>query len=399
MKILIITDMYPHPAHQLSGIFIYRLVERLRHLGNEFRIIYTVPRPPFPLLYFGKWKHQERMFPKEYSQNGIKVSFPRYPYSYKLLPPSYYGHALYYGAGTISKRIIREFQPDIIWCQSALPNGWMAMKLSNLFNIPYVIVVHGADMNATVHLHGAKKRIAEVYRQAGKVIAVSGHLKRKINSYFKNVACRTIYQGYDPLLIEKAAKFKKSKKNQTEKITVVSICKLIKSKGVEYNILALKRLAGRYPNLKYKIIGDGEDRSRLEKMASDLNLRDRIEFTGRMKSEDAYEEIARADIYSMPSYKEGLGIVYLESMAIGAPVIGCEGVGICDLVNNGINGFLAPPKNVEALAEIWEKLILNPDLRQKIGHAGQLTVSENFTWDKIAAEYDKTFREILQNHQ
>lgn len=391
-----VTNMFPNPVEKLNGIFLQHLVNRLRPMGYEFRVISTIPQPPFPLYYFGSWKQRYRKYPDKVVQDGIEVRFTRYPFSYKLVPARYFGNALWHGAGRELRQITREFKPDLLWCQPALPDGWAAMKLSRLFKIPYVIVVHGADMNETVHLKGASSRLTEVYGNATHVITVSNRLKREVEDRFKSVKCQTIHQGFDTELVKEARENQDKKFPQGEtgdKITVISISKLRKTKGIEYNLRVLKILAEKYRGLVYHILGDGEERNRLEAITRDSSLDDRVEFHGRVSHREAYHHLAAADFLSLPSYREGLGIVYIESMALGIPAIGCAGQGIADIIEDGVNGFLVPPHDIQALANTWEKLIIDRSLRKRIGRAGMETVSGKFSWEKIAGEYDRVFRQ------
>ena len=83
------------------------------------------------------------------------------------------------------------------------------------------------------------------------------------------------------------------------------------------------------------------------------------------------EHMKKCDIYSMPSYKEGFGVVYIEAMSFGKPVIGVRGEGINDIIEDGVNGMLVEPKDVYSLMDKLEKLIVSKELRENIGKRGQ----------------------------
>jgi len=390
--------MFPNPKLNISGITIYQTVRWLRPLGYQFRVIYPVPRSPFPFNLIGRWKAACNEYPDYNEIDGVPVEFPRFTYTYRLIPGSYSGTALWMTTNNKLIRIVRKFNPDLLWAQPTPSNGWAAMKLSQKFSIPYVIGVHGADINEYIHLPGAKKRMAKVYRNAVKVIAVSQRLKRGVMKIEPNADCDVIYLGIDPLLLEDAeaaAKQRLAQKRSNDDFIVVSVSNLIETKGLEYNLHALRTLVQKFPRLRYRIIGDGPFKERLKKMIEDFDLTNHVIFVGQLEYNNAMREIACADIFSMPSYKEGFGMVYIEGMALGVPVIGCQGQGIADVIEDGVNGFLVEPQNSDDLTKVWKQLLTDSKLRTKIGNTGRKTVQQSYLWQSTAEKFDEVFRSII----
>jgi teichuronic acid biosynthesis glycosyltransferase TuaC len=107
--------------------------------------------------------------------------------------------------------------------------------------------------------------------------------------------------------------------------------------------------------------------------------------------------MAACDIFTLPSWNEGFGIVYLEAMACGKPVIGCQGEGIEDFVEHGRTGLLAKPKDVDSLFEALEFLISRPHEAEAMGVQARKLVFENYTWAKNAEKIIKLYEEVIND--
>lgn len=172
-----------------------------------------------------------------------------------------------------------------------------------------------------------------------------------------------------------------------DKRIILSVSNLIELKGINLNLLALAEIKQRLPDCawEYHIVGDGPELERLIKLANTLGIGDNIHFFGRISYKETMQKMADADIFSLPSWGEAFGIVYLEAMMRMRPVIGCFENGAADIIVNGVNGLLVPPQNIIALAESLEVLLLSPDLCQKLGQEGRKT-AENFSCKYNALE-------------
>jgi len=172
---------------------------------------------------------------------------------------------------------------------------------------------------------------------------------------------------------------------QPEARRIVSISNLIPLKGIDLNLRALAEISKRRPELTwaYRIVGDGPERRRLLELAVELGIAERVRFLGRLPYEQTMREVAEADLFSLPSWGEPFGIVYLEAMARMRPVIGCLQNGPEDIVTHGKDGLLIPPRDAPALAAALEQLIENPVLCRELGRTARQT-AERFTWEQNA---------------
>jgi len=158
-------------------------------------------------------------------------------------------------------------------------------------------------------------------------------------------------------------------------------------KGVEEVLRALSSVLQKFPDTYYVIVGEGDDRSRLQSLAEELELASHVLFVGHTSDAELTGYYEACDVFVMPSRQEGFGLVFLEAMAFGKPVIGGNHGGTPDVVQDQINGFLVEHGDVKTLGLRIMQLLGDVELRHKMGEAGQRRVTENYTFDK--------FREVL----
>jgi len=133
-------------------------------------------------------------------------------------------------------------------------------------------------------------------------------------------------------------------------------------KGVDVTIQALAQIAKTFPNVKYLVIGRGDDRSRLAKLADDLGVTERVIFAGFVATENLAEHYQLADAYVMPS-QEGFGIVYLEALACGVPVLAGDADGSADPLQDGKLGWRVPHRDSAAVAVACVEMLRGEDKR------------------------------------
>jgi glycosyltransferase involved in cell wall biosynthesis len=133
-------------------------------------------------------------------------------------------------------------------------------------------------------------------------------------------------------------------------------------KGVDVTIRALPKIVQAFPNVKYLVIGRGDDQPRLAKLAEDLGVSDRVVFAGFVATEELISHYRLADAYVMPS-QEGFGIVYLEAMACGIPVLSGDADGSADPLQDGELGWQVPYRDSEAVAKACIEMLSGEDQR------------------------------------
>lgn len=182
------------------------------------------------------------------------------------------------------------------------------------------------------------------------------------------------------------------------KINLLFVSRLEKRKGLEYLLKAYRLIKPDYPDIRLIIVGPGTRlRKKYEKMVADAELEDVI-FTGAVDYQDLPRYYKSADIFCAPATgHESFGIILLEAMATGKPVVASSISGYSTVVSHGVDGLLVPPKQEVPLAQAISTLIRSEELRKKMGEQG-IKKSANFGWEYISRRIMNYYLSILMNH-
>lgn len=395
MNVLIISHMYPSTFNKVGGIFVYQQAQRLRILGCEIRVISPRPWTPFPIKHFSKkWRAYSEV-PEKMIWDGIYVWYPRYLSFPKAWFLASSGKRMHHGIKDVIAKIYQEFPFDLIHAHVALPDGYAGALLALKYHKPLIVTIHGLDLQHTIYRNLACPRaISYVLNSASRTIMVSQKLRQLAIKYF-NVRDKLIVvpNGIEPRDVPSSPV--KSDKPQKGYLTLLSVSNLVQTKGIYLNLYALQRIRKKYPALRYVLIGGGSEEVKLRKLAKELGLENRVNFLGRQPHHQVISYMAGCDVFTLPSWNEGFGIVYLEAMASSKPVIGCRGEGIEDFVKDGKTGMLVKPKDVDSLVNALDFLLSHPEEARAMGERARSLVLENYTWEKNAEKMIKVYEEVL----
>lgn len=179
------------------------------------------------------------------------------------------------------------------------------------------------------------------------------------------------------------------------KTNILFVGRLEKRKGLKYLLEAYSRLKWDLPDIRLIVVGPGQPDRDSYRILGARSLRD-VEFVGRVSYEDLARYYATADIFCSPATgAESFGIVLLEAMASGRPVVASEIEGYRGIVTHDQEGLLFPPKDVDALCEALTRLIKNPEIARRMGASGRQT-AEKYRWSVVASQvadyYDSCLR-------
>jgi phosphatidylinositol alpha-1,6-mannosyltransferase len=178
---------------------------------------------------------------------------------------------------------------------------------------------------------------------------------------------------------------------------VLAVARLAASeryKGIDELIQILPRLAPAVPDLHLVIVGDGDDRARLEHVAASAGVRDRAVFLGVLEREDLIACYRHADVFALPSSGEGFGLVFLEAMALGKAVVGGAHGGTPDVIEDGVTGFLVRQEDTERLAELLRRLLTDEVLRCRLGSEAREFVERNFLFEHFRARLESAIEHL-----
>lgn len=296
-----------------------------------------------------------------------------------------------------SAAIIKKEGTGLIHCHSFF-SGILGWNLSLIFKIPYIMTIQSADFDIyhpkAKHFWFAKKKIAKkIYSGAAKCHSVSFALRKHFESLgIKNSV--VIPNGVDLKVYENvSAVSRKDLGIRNDDKVVITVSRLVSKNGVDDLIKTMSILGE--PNVKLLIVGNGEDRDKLEDLRKKLNLEKQVIFLGDVVNTEIPKYLVIADIFIRPSLAEGFGIVFLEAMAARVPIIGTPVGGISDFLKDYKTGLFCEPKNPESIAEKIRLLLKNSNLRDKLIENGYRLVKEEYGWDKIVERVRDIYKETI----
>lgn len=389
--------MYPSSYDRILGIFVHEQAKALVQRGIDVQVISPVPWAPFPLNCVSrKWESYHNV-PYKANWEGIDVWYPRYLEFPRALFSASSGWRVYRGIKKIVESIYAGFRFDLIHAHVALPDGVAALELKNEYKKPVVVTIHGQDLQQTIYRNTAcRQSVSYVLNSASEIICVSRKLQQKAIKYISgNNKIAVVSNGIDHKdILPRQVKFVKQ---QDCGIMLLSVSNLVQTKGIDLNLYAFQRLCKSYSALRYVVVGAGPEEGGLRKLARKLGIDRQVEFLGRQPHNSVMAYMNACDVFVLPSWNEGFGIVYLEAMACGKPVIGCQGEGIEDFVEHGKTGMLVKPRDVDSLLSALDFLLSHPDEARAMGERARRVVLENYTWEKNAEKMIKVYEELCND--
>lgn len=296
--------------------------------------------------------------------------------------------------------MVKDVGADFVVLDPALPLGLVGPALS----VPYMVVLHGAEVTVPGRLPVSKQILGRVLRGAEHVIAAGGYPSREGNhAAGRDLATTIVPPGVDtnrfvPLSLEQrhAARARFGFAGDDE--IVLGISRLVPRKGFDTVIRAVAQLAPHRPRLRLVIASTGRDEDRLKKLASELSAP--VTFLGRVPHDDLPALYGCADVFSMMCRnrwggleQEGFGIVFVEAAACGVPQIAGDSGGAAEAVEDGVTGFVMDdPTDAAGLAARMVRILDNPELKASMAEASRHRAESEFNYDVLA----KRLGEVLK---
>lgn len=388
--------MYPSMYDKITGIFVQEQIKALIHSSINIRVISPIPYVIFPINYLSPKWHAYSEIPEQVFYEGVDVYYPMYLVFPKALFLASSGKRMFAGIKNFVSKIYQEFPFDLIHAHVALPDGYAAMLLSKLYQKPFIVTIHGQDLQQTIFRNRkCKVNIKQTIDSSKKTILVSRKLEQ-IAQKELNIDKSKLTVIPNGISLDKICLDKRSMNGKYAKKTIIlSVANLTREKGIDLGIKAVTTLLKRHPNLLYIIVGEGPEKPKLIKLVKWLGVERNVKFLGKQSHEKVMEYMSLCDIFLLPSWNEAFGIVYIEAMAHGKPVIGVRGQGIDGIIVNRKNGMLVEPHSVDDIVDTVDFLISYKEEAIKMGERARKLVLENYTWEKNAQKTIEVYKEVL----
>ncbi len=341
--------------------------------------------------------------PKEEVVNGIKVRRIWYlmpTTAFSLKPRKllrFFGHlfgfpfVFLYAAFRLA-RIMQREKPDIVNVHYLGRNAFYALILRPLFRYKLVLNICGYDIDRYPDISSITRfYIRTVLRLADRVLAYTHNQLENAEAICPGILKKsgTVGQGINP------EEFSSSATYAHPRPYLLTISNLLYRKGVDIAIRAFAIVNKQHPSLDLILVGEGEERPRLETLAHELGIQDMAVFFGKANRSQVGALLKGCQFLVLPSRTEAFGMVLIEAMLAGKTIVATSVGGVPEVLNNGERGLLVEPESPEALAEGICKLLEDNSLRAKLAHQVSDKVREEYSWARIAGRYLIHYQNVL----
>lgn len=288
--------------------------------------------------------------------------------------------------------LAKEIGADFVVLDPALPLGLVGPSLA----LPYMVVLHGAEVTVPGRLPVSKQILGHVLRGAQHVIAAGGYPAAEgRHAAGRNIPTTVVAPGVDtnrfvPLSLQQRDDARAKFGIADDAEIILGISRLVPRKGFDTVIRAVAQLAPHRPRLQLVIASTGRDEDRLKKLATEVNAP--VTFLGRVAHDDIPALYGCADVFAMMCRnrwggleQEGFGIVFVEAAACGVPQIAGNSGGAAEAVVNDVTGFVMDsPTDVSGLAARIARILDDPTLRTSMSHASRQRAVSTFDYDVLA---------------
>lgn len=385
MKVLFVVTAYPRHEGDVITPWMGETIDRLKASGVDVEVLAPAYRGSRGGIVGGVRVHRFRYAPS--ALETLTHDMPaierirRNPAFLALLPS-------YVTAGSkAAARIAQGGGFDVVHAFWPIPHGLFALAARRASRAAMVSTFFSAELTWS----GAVKRVLgpvlrRVVRASDAITVISTYTGQRLRDLVPDVESVTIPFG--AAAVERPAHQKPPRKRE-DPFELIFVGRLVKRKGVDVVLRAMTMLEGD-PRLNLRIIGGGPEREALESLARDLGLASgRVTFDGVVPASRIAELFASCDALVLPAIvtktgdTEGLGVVLIEAMGYGKPVIASAAGGITDIVTHGDTGLLVPPGDPAALAAAIRRAMDSPDELRAMANRGTEHAARAFGWETI----------------
>lgn len=383
MHIMVIPSWYASSRNKVHGSFFKEQFKALSNAGIKVTVAYN---EIWPITMLGRIKENRGI---EFSIEDNLKTYRYKDFNYLPKNPLMF-RSFNKRMDKLYKEIVeKEGKIDIIHAHSALWGGISAQYISNKYNIPLVLTEHSSLKYARYVKESYKKYIYKAYDKADALIAVGNGLKNEMKNYTNN-DIKVIHNMVD--LKKFNIDIKSSEKNNSEDTFNMFSCAFLEEgKGME-NLIEAFYLAFKSKDAILRIGGDGSLREKLEGMIKELGMENQIFLLGALSREDVAKEMKNCKCFALASEHETFGVVYIEALACGKPVIGTYNGGADDIIKD-YNGIIIEKKDVKKLKDALVKMKNEYKTYDKneIREKTILSYSENVLVEKLKGVYKEIY--------
>jgi phosphatidylinositol alpha-1,6-mannosyltransferase len=297
--------------------------------------------------------------------------------------------------------LVKKERIEVIHCGRCLPEGFIGFLVSKLKGIPYICYIHGEDVETAATSRELSWIVKKALGGASKLIANSQNTANILLNTWHTDPAKTfvVNPGVDSQQFVPAPENDDIKQSLgwNDRKVILTVGRLQERKGHDMLIRALPAIIARHPDVLYAIIGNGDQKAKLQALVEQLQLHGHVMFMTELSDEQMIHCYQQCDVFVLPNRTvgrdiEGFGMVLVEAQACGKPVIAGDSGGTAETMLLGETGFIVDCTHPEQLANRVNKLLGDSVTRQKMGQAGRLHVQQTLDWavlsEKLSLHFD-----------
>ncbi len=394
MKILHITTAYPRFQGDVISPWIVKMLTGFAKRGHRVSVFTSSYRGLGKQVMYGIRIYRFRYAPKNLEILTHDMAVPermKQGMKFKLLVVPYLA------SGFINSMTF-PVKHDIVHVHWPIPHIIFGLPMKYRWKVPMLLYVHGGELNFLNKLPDPIKRIfIALMKKADMITVNSSYTKNLVESYGLDIPVEIV-----PFSNPHADSVMYPYKEKSKKI-ILFVGRLIEAKGLDDLVRAYRIVREKFREVELRIVGDGPMGERIEKMAKEFELP--VTLTGFKSGKALEEEYKNASVFVLPSkpdkigQTETLGVVTIEALSYGVPVVASNIGGIPDVIKDGKTGLLFEPGNYKELAEKILTLLESSYLAKNLVSTGQRHVKDNFYWDKIVDRLEKIYAHLLMKYR
>ncbi len=376
MNVLLATDYFPPHVGGVERVT-YHVAEELVSLGHHVAVV---------TLNTGGARAVEDL-------EGIHV--------YRAHPVELTGKlgaqsAISIGVVKLMREVCRRERSDVLHANNLYFFTTIAACLSvKSLRKPLVTTLHNGPIS---QLEGYVSYLARIYEKSiGRwVLSKSNHIvavSQAIRRYAESLGTPSRKISVVPNSVD-ALEFRPTcRENEGDGIVRVGfIGRLISNIGPQYLVDAAPRILHDFPNVQFRVAGEGPMLEELKHRVQRLGVNNGFRFLGTVHTA---EFLKSCDILVRPSLTDGMPLTVLEAMACGIPTVASNVGGIPEILQDGKTGFLVEPRNVDQIVSCISKLVINVELRERMGHHARAFIEKYYSWNQIARQMSEIYEDFL----
>jgi len=298
-----------------------------------------------------------------------------------------------------SGRISRQHAFDVINTHFVLPTGPVGQRLATIAGIPNILTVHGGDLYdpskfLSPHRHLIfRVMVRRLLQKATTVVAQSKNTVQNVHRYYiEDLPVELIPLGINRPRITRGDRQKYN--IEEDEIVLITVGRLIARKGLQQLIEIFSKLENE--RVRLIVVGSGPEEPALRNIANEYHISHRVVFTGQVNEQEKNELLDMADIYVSTSQHEGFGLVFLEGMAAGLPVVCYDHGGQTDFLEDGVTGFVTGLNDTDDFRSRLASLIADSRMRDRMS-AESLHRVEEYYIENCAQKYEDLFMRVISD--